>query len=89
MDLERGFRSSVEKGTRGMPRHREARKDVVSCEKPGGGARIQRSPDVRMGQPGRERSRSFRAEFIGAEGQRRELKHLSTCRKRNQPRCPQ
>jgi hypothetical protein len=31
----------AKKGTRGMPRRNQARKDVASCEKPGGGARIQ------------------------------------------------
>ena len=28
-------------------------------------------------------------EYIGVGGERRELKHLSTCRKRNQPRFPE
>ena len=35
-----------------MPWYREAKKDVISCEKPRGGAHDLRSVDVRMGQPG-------------------------------------
>ncbi len=35
-----------------MPRHRQAKKDVVSCVKPRGGAHNLRSGDIRMGQPG-------------------------------------
>ena len=34
-----------------MPRLQEARKDVVSCEKPWGAANRLRSGDIRMGQP--------------------------------------
>ena len=34
-----------------MPRYREAKKDVISCEKPREGAHDRRSVDVRMGQP--------------------------------------
>ena len=34
-----------------MPWLSEARKDVISCEKPRGGANILRSVDIRMGQP--------------------------------------
>ena len=32
-----------------MPRSYEAKKDVISCEKPGVGANILRFPDIRMG----------------------------------------
>ena len=39
------------KGIRWMPRHRRAKKDVASCEKPRGGASNLRSVDIRMGQP--------------------------------------
>jgi hypothetical protein len=35
-----GFPVKRRKGARWMPRHGAARKDVVSCEKRGGGARI-------------------------------------------------
>ena len=34
-----------------MPWHREAMKDVISCEKPRVGANDPRSVDFRMGQP--------------------------------------
>ena len=34
-----------------MPRLLEAKKDVISCEKPRGEANTQRYADVRMGQP--------------------------------------
>ena len=42
-----------------MPRHEEAKKDVVSCEKPRGGAHDRRSVDIRMGQPGSGNAESF------------------------------
>jgi len=35
-----------------MPWYREAKKDVISCEKPRVGANDRRSVDFRMGQPG-------------------------------------
>ena len=34
-----------------MPRLSEAKKDVISCEKPRGGANNLRSVDLRMGEP--------------------------------------
>jgi hypothetical protein len=34
-----------------MPRLSEAKKDVISCEKPRGSARKKRSVGIRMGQP--------------------------------------
>ena len=34
-----------------MPRLLEAKKDVISCEKPRVGANDLRSADIRMGQP--------------------------------------
>ena len=49
-------------------------KDVPSCDKPEGAARRLRTQDVRMGIPLAIASRN---------GERRELKHLSTGRKRN------
>ena len=39
------------KGVRWMPWHMEAMKDVISCDKPRGGANNLRSEDFRMGQP--------------------------------------
>jgi hypothetical protein len=35
-----------------MPRHKEAMKDVISCEKLRRGAHNLRPVDIRMGQPG-------------------------------------
>ena len=56
----------------------EAKKDVVSCEKLRVGANSRRSGDFRMGEP-------IRKDIPEKEGKRRELKHLSTDRKRKQP----
>ncbi len=61
-----------------MPGYREAKKDVISCEKPREGAHDRRSVDVRMGKPGSGNAESPRF----TRGKRRELKHLSTFRKR-------
>ena len=63
-----------------MPWYREAMKDVISCEKPRVGANNRRSVDIRMGQPGPGNAGSSRCKS-GSE--RREVKHLSTFRKRN------
>ena len=41
-----------------------------------------------MGQPDAANPASFRAEFIGAESERGEVKHLSTPRKKNQSEIP-
>ena len=41
-----------------------------------------------MGQPDPGNSGSFRHEYIVAESERREVKHLSTSRKRNQIEIP-
>ena len=49
---------------------------MVSCEKLRGAANRLRSADVRMGQPVQLKAAHANA------SQRRELKHLSTCRKR-------
>jgi hypothetical protein len=62
-----------------MPRYRVARKDVISCDKPRGGANNRRSADIRMGQPGPGNAGSFRRK---AGSEPREVKHLSTLRKR-------
>ena len=56
-----------------MPRHLEAKKDVASCEKLREDASSPRSGDLRMGQP-----------INPSGGEPRELKHLSTWRKRKQ-----
>ena len=60
-----------------MPRLLETTKDVESCEKPRGTANRYRSGDVRMGEPA-----WLKAMHTYIVSQRRELKHLSTCRKR-------
>jgi hypothetical protein len=41
----------LSKGRRWMPRRREAKKDVASCEKPRGAAKQALIRDVRMGKP--------------------------------------
>ena len=58
-----------------MPWLSEAKKDVISCEKPRGGANNPRSADLRMGQP-------ISNDMVKRPGQPGELKHLSTRRKR-------
>ena len=63
-----------------MPRLWKAMKDVISCDKPRGLANTNRSADFRMGQPG-----ALTARHPGYPGgERGELKHLSTHRKRKQ-----
>ena len=47
-----------------MPRHTEAMKDVVSCDKLRRGANNLRSADFRMGKPGRGHARSSYDEYI-------------------------
>ena len=65
------------KSVRGMPRLSEARKDVTSCDKRGGGANSPRSRDFRMGEPNR-----LKTCYHDTWGERGELKHLSTRRRR-------
>ncbi len=48
-----------------MPWHKKAMKDVVSCDKPRGGANNPGSGDFRMGQPFRRHGRKSSAESIG------------------------
>lgn len=67
-----------------MPRQLEAKKDVIHCEKSWGVVNKHRSANIRMGKP-TEQSVLY-GEYIVIKGERRELKHLSTCRKGNQPR---
>ena len=73
-------------GARRMPWHRKSTKDAASRDSPRGGAHGLRSGGLRMGEPSRGHALLPRAERIGAGGQPGELKHLSTPRKRNQPR---
>ena len=59
-----------------MPGHQEAKKDAANGETHRGAVSTQRSGDIRMGEP---------VLGIGHPengGERRELKHLSTCRRR-------
>ena len=63
-----------------MPWHDKATKDVISCEKPREGANNRRSVDIRMGQPGPGNAGSS---WRKPGSERREVKHLSTSRKRN------
>ncbi len=63
-----------------MPRLKEAKKDVISCDKSGVGANNLRSRNFRMGQPGTVKP--YHPSVDG--GERGELKHLSTLRKRKQ-----
>jgi hypothetical protein len=71
-----------------MPWQPEAMKDVVDCEKLRGAVKqalIRRYPNG-------ETHPIYRVpftEYIGKGGERRELKHLSTYRKRNQLRFPE
>ena len=69
--------SEGDKGGRRMPRLPEAMKDAASCEKARGTASRYRSVRVRMGQPG-----GLEARHTEQVGERGELKHLSTRRKR-------
>jgi hypothetical protein len=62
-----------------MPRYRLTKKDVISCEKPRGGANNLRSVDIRMGQPGPGNAGSSGRK---TGGEPREVKHLSTLRSR-------
>ena len=40
------YKGKAKKGAGRMPWHQEPKKDVISCEKPWGGAHIPRSTDV-------------------------------------------
>jgi hypothetical protein len=70
-----------------MPWQPEAKKDVVDCDKSRGAVK---QALIREFPNGGTHSvyRVPVTEYIGCWGERRELKHLSTCRKRNQLRFP-
>ena len=71
-----------------MPWQPEAMKDAVGSEMPRG---VVKHALIR-GCPNGETHSVYRVsctEYIGVRGERRELKHLSTCRKRNQTRFPE
>ena len=71
-------RAKVDKGTWRMPRLSQAKKDVISCEKLRVDANNPRSADFRMGQPNRLKT----CYPYNYGGKRRQLKHLSSGRKR-------
>ena len=70
-----------------MPRHQEPKKDVISCEKLRVGANIHRSVDIRMRELKSEKKLIYSyISKVVYEGERWELKHLSTNRKRKKNR---
>jgi len=71
-----------------MPWQLEAMKDVVDCEKLRGAVK----QALIRGYPNGETHLVYQVsctEYIGVRSERGELKHLSTRRKRNQPRFPE
>ena len=78
----------VNKRTWWMPWQQEAMKDVVDCDKSRGAVKQALIREF----PNGETHSIYRvscSEYIAVRGERRELKHLSTCRKRNQTRFPE
>ena len=70
-----------------MPRHQEPKKDVISCEKPRVGANNRLSVDIRMRELNqRKKSDYLYISKVVYRGERGELKHLSTHRKRKKTR---
>jgi hypothetical protein len=64
-EVREAKRGQATKGTRWMPRHQEAMKDVETCEKPRGAGLERRSVDIRMGKPGGRHGPPSHAEYIG------------------------
>ena len=50
-DTEDKLYGESRKGTRWMPKHQMAKKDVANCEKPRRAVSEHRPGDIRMGQP--------------------------------------
>ena len=70
-----------------MPWHQEPKKDVISCEKLWVGANIQQSIDIRMRKLNWWKKTSYPyISKVVYGGERGELKHLSTHRKRKKTR---
>ena len=70
-----------------MPRHQEPKKDVISCDKLRVGANIHLSVDVRMRElKSEEKLIYLYVSKVAYKGERWELKHLSTNRKRKKNR---
>ena len=82
-----GLYGQANKRTRWMPRRQEAMKDAAACEKLRGAGKRATIRGCPNGET-RPVYRAPRPESIGAGGEPGELKHLSTPRKRNQPRFP-
>ncbi len=78
------FYGQATKSRRRMPRHWKAMKDAESCDKSRGAANKLWSGNFRMGKPSRSYVLLLYSEYIAIWGERGELKHLSTRRKRNQ-----
>ena len=70
-----------------MPWQLEAKKDVGACEKVRGVGKQALILTFLNGET-HSTCRVSCTEYIGVRGERGELKHLSTLRKRNQPRFP-
>ena len=70
-----------------MPWHQEPMKDVISCEKLWVGANIHQSIDIRMRELNwwKKTSYPYMSKVV-YRGERGELKHLSTHRKRKKNR---
>ena len=84
---ERQEKVRKERAYGGCHRRAKAKKDAASGEMRRGAAGRQRSVDIRMGEPAPLRGEHRGANERGPAGaRRREVKHLSTCRKRNQKR---
>ena len=84
---ERQEKVRKERAYGGCHRRAKAKKDAASGEMRRGAAGRQRSGDIRMGEPAPLRGEHRGANERGPAGaRRREVKHLSTCRKRNQKR---
>ena len=65
-----------------MPRHQEPKKDGANTEMLRGAVSKHRAVDIRMGKPTYGEPYVSYTESIGIGGERGELKHLSTLRKR-------
>ena len=66
-----------------MPWRQEPKKGAVHCDKPRVAVCRRLSGDARMGKPAQAQPWAPAAESIGGRGERGELKHLSTLRKRD------
>ena len=76
------------KSTGWMPGHQTPKKDAISCDKPWWAANRLWPMDVRMRKLSTGNAVLPHDESIVMRGKPGELKHLSTRRKRNQPRFP-